>query len=151
MAKEKGRNRIQLYSSKDTELAVRSVEMAWVQRLRSAMEEERFCLYSQDIIPLRHEGKKSGRHVEVLLRLRDEADNIILPGTFIPAAERFGLMPDIDRIVVRLAFETCGNVRSRAITPSRYVRSTCPALLCAMTISSTSSAGSLSAMPLRRG
>ncbi|WP_287879781.1 EAL domain-containing protein [Aquitalea sp.] len=106
MAKEKGRNRIQLYSSKDTELAVRSVEMAWVQRLRSAMEEERFCLYSQDIIPLLHEGKKSGRHVEVLLRLRDEADSIILPGAFIPAAERFGLMPDIDRIVVRLAFET---------------------------------------------
>jgi predicted signal transduction protein with EAL and GGDEF domain len=60
MAKEKGRNRIQLYSSKDTELAVRSVEMAWVQRLRSAMEEERFCLYSQDIIPLRHEGKRAG-------------------------------------------------------------------------------------------
>jgi len=106
MAKEKGRNRIQLYSSKDTELAVRSVEMAWVQRLRSAMEEERFCLYCQEIIPLQSNGKKQGRHVEVLLRLRDETDRIILPAAFIPAAERFGLMPDIDRIVVRLTFET---------------------------------------------
>ncbi|KJV25061.1 hypothetical protein VI06_20185 [Aquitalea magnusonii] len=106
MAKEKGRNRIQLYSSKDTELAVRSVEMAWVQRLRTAMEEERFSLYFQEIVPLRPDGKKTGRHIEVLLRLRDEANAIILPGAFIPAAERFGLMPDIDRIVVRQTFET---------------------------------------------
>ena len=112
MAKEKGRNRIQLYSSKDTELAVRSVEMAWVQRLRTAMEQERFCLYCQEIVPLRPVVKGAGRHVEVLLRLRDEHGNIILPASFIPAAERFGLMPDIDRIVVRQTFETLWNMRS---------------------------------------
>ena len=106
MAKEKGRNRIQIYNDRDAELQARSHEMAWVQRLRDALEEERFCLYGQEVVPAAADAPAGGRHLEVLLRLDSETDGLILPGQFIPAAERFGLMPEIDRYVVRKTFET---------------------------------------------
>jgi predicted signal transduction protein with EAL and GGDEF domain len=133
---------------KDTELAVRSVEMAWVQRLRTAMEEERFCLYFQDIIPCVRK-EESGRISKCCCGCGMRPAHH-LARCFIPAAERFGLMPDIDRIVVRLTLKPCGICMPRAITPSRSVPSICPVPPCVMTISSTSSAVSLSAMPLRR-
>jgi EAL domain-containing protein (putative c-di-GMP-specific phosphodiesterase class I) len=63
--------------------------MAWVQRLHMALEEDRFCLYAQEIAPL---GREGSGHIEILLRLHDEAGRMILPDSFIPAAERYGLM-----------------------------------------------------------
>ncbi len=102
LAKEKGRNRVQVYHDDDSEMSTRFGEMAWIQRLHVALEENRFCLYAQEIAALRpHEGPG---HIEILLRLQDENGRIILPGSFIPAAERFGLMTAIDRWVVRNVF-----------------------------------------------
>ena len=103
MAKEKGRNRVQLYQADDTELSVRFGEMAWIQRLHIALEENRFCLYSQEIAAL-DPGERGGGHLEILLRLHDESGRIILPDSFIPAAERFGLITALDRWVVRSVF-----------------------------------------------
>lgn len=103
LAKEKGRNRIQIHNPRDTELLHRFGEMAWVQRIHDALEEERFCLYAQKIAPL-HGANHGGAHVELLLRLRDRDGRLVPPGDFIPAAERYGLMPLIDRWVVRHAF-----------------------------------------------
>ncbi len=103
LAKEKGRNRVQVYHDDDSELSTRFGEMAWIQRLHVALEENRFCLYAQEIAALRpHEG---AGHIEILLRLQDENGRTILPGSFIPAAERFGLMTAIDRWVVRNVFQ----------------------------------------------
>ncbi|OPA87216.1 PAS domain S-box protein [Pseudomonas fluorescens] len=104
MAKEKGRNRVQVYHSDDSELSVRFGEMAWVQRLHMALEENRFCLYAQEIASLGHTEAGSG-HIEILLRLHDEAGRIILPDSFIPAAERYGLMTSLDRWVVENVFK----------------------------------------------
>ncbi|MBD8574623.1 EAL domain-containing protein [Pseudomonas syringae] len=102
MAKEKGRNRVQVYRPDDLELSLRSGEMAWIQRLHMALEEDRFCLYAQEIAPLEPEGEGlHRRHVEILLRLRDESGGMVMPDRFIPAAERFGLMSTLDRWVVR--------------------------------------------------
>ncbi|WP_246731790.1 EAL domain-containing protein [Methylocapsa sp. S129] len=103
MAKERGRNRVQAHLPSDSELARRVGEMAWVQRIRNALEEQRFCLCVQEIRALR-DGAQDGVHVELLLRLRDETGEIVQPGSFIPAAERYDLMPLIDRWVVREAF-----------------------------------------------
>ena len=103
MAKEKGRNRVQVYHADDSELSLRFGEMAWVQRLHVALEENRFCLYSQEIAPL-GQGVQDG-HIEILLRLHDESGHIILPDSFIPAAERYGLMTSIDRWVVENVFK----------------------------------------------
>jgi len=102
-AKEKGRNRVQIYHSRDVELLQRVDEMTWVHRIQEALESDRFCLYAQEIAPLQ-EKNPTGRHVELLLRLKDPSGRIIPPSEFIPAAERYGLMTLIDRRVVRDAF-----------------------------------------------
>lgn len=103
MAKEKGRNRVQVYHADDSELSLRFGEMAWVQRLHVALEENRFCLYAQEIAPL--VGEADERHIEILLRLQDENGALIYPDSFIPAAERYGLMGSIDRWVVESVFK----------------------------------------------
>ncbi|WP_163452138.1 EAL domain-containing protein, partial [Escherichia coli] len=78
--------------------------MNWVHRIKSGLESNRFCLYAQEIRSLR-DSDPDGLHVELLLRLRDENGGVISPNHFMPAAERYGLMPLIDRWVVRNAFE----------------------------------------------
>ncbi len=103
LAKEKGRNRVQIHNPSDTELLHRFGEMAWVQRIHDALDEERFCLFAQKIVPLQTKNQ-TGAHIELLLRLRDRDGNLVSPGDFIPAAERYGLMPLIDRWVVAHAF-----------------------------------------------
>jgi diguanylate cyclase (GGDEF)-like protein len=103
MAKEKGRNRVQVYRPSDSELVQRVGEMAWVQRIRNGLDEQRFCLFAQEIRSL-GKNEPDGFHVEMLLRLRDEDGKLVQPGSFMAAAERYGLMPLIDRWVVRNAF-----------------------------------------------
>jgi diguanylate cyclase (GGDEF)-like protein len=103
MAKEKGRNRVQVYHPSDAELVERVGEMAWVQRIRNGLDEQRFCLFAQEIRSL-HKAEPDRSCVELLLRLHDEDGKLVQPGSFIPAAERYGLMPLIDRWVVRNAF-----------------------------------------------
>jgi len=100
-AKDKGRNRIQVFAPGDVELDQRHDEMTWVQRLHRALDEDRFRLYVQPILGLGSQ-TAADRHVEVLLRL-EEGDRLIAPGAFIPAAERYGLMPDLDRWVIAAA------------------------------------------------
>jgi diguanylate cyclase (GGDEF)-like protein len=102
-AKEEGRNRVRLFAHSDRDIAVRRAEMDWVSRLRSAMDEKRLQLYAQPIVSVA-EPKVSDAHVELLLRLADENGNLVQPMAFIPAAERYGLMPTLDRWVVEEAF-----------------------------------------------
>lgn len=106
LAKEKGRNRVQTHISGDAELEARIGEMAWVQRIRRATEEDRFLFLAQEIVPL--SDPDSGRHIELLLRLGDGHGGYVSPAVFMPAAERFGLMPIIDRWVVSHAFAAIG-------------------------------------------
>jgi EAL domain-containing protein (putative c-di-GMP-specific phosphodiesterase class I) len=102
LAKDKGRNRVQIYSPEDTGLALRHGEMGWVVRIQKALEENRFVLYSQKILGLN--GLDDGEHYELLLRMQGEDGTLIPPMAFIPAAERYGLMPQLDRWVVTTAF-----------------------------------------------
>ncbi|WON72758.1 EAL domain-containing protein [Nitrosospira sp. Is2] len=102
LAKDKGRNRVQIYTPEDAALAQRSREMGWVVRIQKALEENRFVLYSQKI--LRLNSLEDGDHYELLLRMQDEDGTLIPPMAFIPAAERYGLMPQLDRWVITTAF-----------------------------------------------
>ncbi|RUW80314.1 EAL domain-containing protein, partial [Mesorhizobium sp. M1E.F.Ca.ET.063.01.1.1] len=122
MAKEKGRNRIQLHSDSDTALRERFGEMAWVQRLHAALDENRFRLHAQEISPLNENVAEAGAHIEILLRLTDEDGNFVTPQSFIPAAERYGLMPAIDRWVVRNTFQI---LAARLADPRATPISTC--------------------------
>jgi diguanylate cyclase (GGDEF)-like protein/PAS domain S-box-containing protein len=101
-AKEAGRNRIHSFLENDIDLMRRRREMQWAARINNALEEERFELFRQTILPLQE--KNEGAHYELLLRMRDETGGIIAPGLFIEAAERFGITPSIDRWVITNAF-----------------------------------------------
>jgi diguanylate cyclase (GGDEF)-like protein/PAS domain S-box-containing protein len=106
-AKNSGRNRVHIYQIDDLNLARQQGEMQWVTRLTQALEENRFCLYCQSIVPTTPTPLNQ-RHHEILLRLWDETGNLIPPGAFIPAAERYNLMNQIDRWVIRSLFELLG-------------------------------------------
>jgi diguanylate cyclase (GGDEF)-like protein/PAS domain S-box-containing protein len=100
-AKDRGRNRIHLYVPDDAELSRRHGEMEWVSRIRSALIQNRFLLYRQAIYSIQA-GIPVEAHTEILVRMMAEDGCIIDPGQFIPAAERYDLMPQIDRKVVEL-------------------------------------------------
>lgn len=100
MAKERGRNRVHLFSEDDSETTQRRSEMEWAGRIRQALAEDRFLLHFQELAPLWDGDTGAGVHMEMLVRLRDERGGLVPPGAFIPAAERFGLMPQLDRWVV---------------------------------------------------
>ncbi len=102
-AKDRGRNRVHIYHRGDVDLARRHGEMRWVTRIQSALEENRFELARQPIVPLSASAGENV-HYELLLRMRDENGNIVPPGTFLPAAERYNLSVKLDRWVVREAF-----------------------------------------------
>ncbi|WP_374248213.1 EAL domain-containing protein [Thermomonas sp.] len=101
LAKEAGRNRLHVHSEADAAVARRQGEMEWANRVRDALRDGRLLLDYQELRSLQAPG--TGTHVELLLRLRDEAGGVVLPGAFLPAAERYGLMPLIDRWVVDTA------------------------------------------------
>jgi diguanylate cyclase (GGDEF)-like protein len=99
-AKEQGGNRVCLASVDGGELLDRTAAMRWVVRIRDALENDSLELYCQSIVPLRA-GEDRGRHFEILLRLRDRrTGELMMPGQFMPAAERFHLGNRIDREVV---------------------------------------------------
>lgn len=99
-AKESGRNRVHVYQTDDSLLQKRSGEMQWLPRIQLAMTEKRLCLYFQPILPILRK-KEDEEHGEILLRLQDEQGKLILPGAFLPSAERYDQMLMIDRWVVK--------------------------------------------------
>ncbi|HRD66577.1 MAG TPA: EAL domain-containing protein [Candidatus Competibacter sp.] len=108
IAKETGRNRVHIYRREDTETVQRHSEILGAAGLRDALEQDRFRLHYQPIVPLRGSDPRP-IHYEALLRvaykgLSEETTELVLPAAFIPAAERYGLMGAIDRWVIREAF-----------------------------------------------
>ena len=103
-AKNNGRNCVHMYKSTDEEHTRLSAEMNWVPRLRQALREDRFVLWYQPITAVTPSDGLAD-YGEVLLRYVETNGDIILPGAFIPAAERYGLMPEIDRWVVQRTLE----------------------------------------------
>jgi diguanylate cyclase (GGDEF)-like protein/PAS domain S-box-containing protein len=101
-AKDSGRNRVELY--KPNNVPARHREMHWVSKLTRACDEARFELFFQPIVPI-GATKHDREHFELMLRLRDESGALVTPAEFIPAAERYNVMPAIDRWVVRQALD----------------------------------------------
>lgn len=130
-AKDGGRNRIHVYQPDDQELLRRQGEMQWVSRIQKALNEDRFCLRFQKIVPLgagsRHE------HCEIFISMIDEQDQMVPPAAFIPAAERYGLMPLLDRWVVRAVFSA-----QAAVWRKLYEKNGPKDFCCAINLSATS-------------
>jgi diguanylate cyclase (GGDEF)-like protein/PAS domain S-box-containing protein len=98
-AKEEGRNRIRVYSGPGDKLTERQNEMQFVEQINKALEEDRFVLYYQPIVSL--DQNVHTRHHELLIRMKGEDGNIIPPGLFLAAAERYNLSSKIDRWVIQ--------------------------------------------------
>ncbi len=101
-AKDAGRNRVHIYEASDQVVSERRGQMHWTGRITEALSENRFRLFKQKIESLNGEDEE---HFEVLIRMVDDDGEIIPPGAFIPAAERYNLMANIDRWVVSEVFE----------------------------------------------
>ncbi|TAG66666.1 MAG: EAL domain-containing protein [Oscillatoriales cyanobacterium] len=108
-AKNKGRNRVQVYQPGDRELIKQHGETQWVVEINQALEDNRFRLYSQPIVHLR-ELPTTGTHCEILLRLQLQTGQLVSPMAFIPAAERYNLMHAIDRWVIRTLFSNLSQI-----------------------------------------
>jgi diguanylate cyclase (GGDEF)-like protein len=106
VAKDRGRNQIHLYESRDIDLVRHRGEMQWVTRIQRALEEHRLRLSWQEI--RRTDGVvEPTRHVELLLRMADDDGSEILPMAFIPAAERYSIMPSLDSWVIEETLHAC--------------------------------------------
>jgi len=103
-AKESGGDRVQRFDSGDTKLLERRDEMHWFGRLNSALEDDRLRLAYQ-IIESSESEKQQGVHCEILVRLEEEDGELIHPGAFLPAAERYNLLTQIDKWVVSSTLE----------------------------------------------
>jgi diguanylate cyclase (GGDEF)-like protein/PAS domain S-box-containing protein len=97
-AKDLGRNRVHFYTSDDEQLAKRDGEFRWVQKINEALLEDRFVLFAQPIEPIK--GPNNGKIFEILVRYQDEHEQLVPPGAFLPAAERYNLSGRIDLWVV---------------------------------------------------
>jgi diguanylate cyclase (GGDEF)-like protein/PAS domain S-box-containing protein len=108
-AKNKGRNRVQVYRSGDRDLIKQHGETQWVVQINQALEENRLRLYSQPIVHLLNPSA-TGIHCEILLRLQLANGQLVSPMAFIPAAERYNLMHAIDRWVIRTLFSNLSKI-----------------------------------------
>ncbi len=101
-AKDKGRNRIQVFEPDDAEFVKHKMQTSWIQKINDAIKHDRFELYYQELVNInpRHPTPKT---VEILIRLNDNG-KIIPPDSFIPTAERYNLMPLIDNWVIEKTF-----------------------------------------------
>jgi len=100
-AKEDGRNRVHMVEGDKDSARAHRRQIRWVQRLREAMDNNRFAIYAQRIEPLAARSDEAPRY-EILLRLRDpETRKLVPPGAFLPAAERYGLSIELDEWVIR--------------------------------------------------
>ncbi|NOQ36266.1 MAG: EAL domain-containing protein [Methylococcaceae bacterium] len=100
-AKDAGRNRVHVYQPNDADIKLRSGQVQWVVKLNKALDDYQFRLFKQEIKSFTDD---EGDHYEILVRLEDEEKQLIPPDAFIPAAERYGLMPKVDQFIIDNAF-----------------------------------------------
>lgn len=109
-AKEAGRNQVRLFIEKDSQVATHRGDLKWVDLVQHAMEDNRILLYGQRIVPM---NASENEHIEILIRMLDENDDIVLPGAFLPAIERFHLSQRLDRWVVKKTFDWIAQNKTR--------------------------------------
>ncbi len=109
-AKKRGRNRIELYACEDSSMMRRHDDVVAVGQLRSAFKSDRLMLYAQRIVPLQKPSLPGG--YEILLRLRDQEGGVVTPATLISAAERYQLLPSVDRWVAQRTLKALAPYRS---------------------------------------
>ena len=103
-AKDLGRNRVHVYMESDLDVQKRHSEMHTAATINKAIEEKRFELHCQLVRPIKNTVSNI-EHYEMLVRMITEDGELLPPGSFIPAAERYNLMTAIDKWVIQESFE----------------------------------------------
>lgn len=103
-AKDQGRNRVHIFDPDDINIQRRQGEMHLVHRINQALEQQQLVLYCQPIEALARSGNYTG--YEILVRMNGEDGKLIMPNSFIPAAERYNLMPHVDKYVIQKVIRT---------------------------------------------
>ncbi len=119
-AKKAGRNQSFLFSAGDIEVAQRRIQVEAISDITDEIDDEQFMLYCQPIVPLSIE-VPAQHHYEVLIRKISTDGQIILPTLFIPSAERYHLMPNIDRWVIRNTFAAYREMLDKSADKCNYV------------------------------
>ncbi len=115
LAKENGRNRIQVFTEENDKLLTQQREMHWVSRINQALEEDRFQLYFQEIMPLKGHEQSFILHGEILLRMINKEGDIVSPNNFLPAAERYNMITLIDEWVVEKSIEWLASRKEKVL------------------------------------
>ncbi|NQZ88233.1 MAG: EAL domain-containing protein [Saccharospirillaceae bacterium] len=102
LAKEKGRNRVQIYQSDDEQLIHHAKEMTAIHEVSNALQDNRLVLYRQKIKAL---SSQESSHFEILVRMMSPEGVLITPNNFIPAAEKYGLIRQVDHWVIENTFK----------------------------------------------
>ena len=103
-AKDAGRNRVRVFQPNDLDMLRRYKDTEWVSRINKAMDEGTLLIAAQPIVPVRPDSSE-GEIFEILVRMKDEDGNIIPAGAFLPAAERYNMMHELDRWMIKAAFK----------------------------------------------
>ncbi len=109
VAKDMGRNRIHVFQKDDAAISKQHTEMHWSHKIKHALENDNFVLYSQRLQCINHSSHSEPVYHEALIRLNQD-NKIIPPDEFLPAAERYNLMQYIDRWVVRNVFQRLSTI-----------------------------------------
>ena len=124
LAKRSGRNQVHLYRPESDAKLAMNLELGWSGQLQGALKNDGFLLYFQPIVAVNElqagmsvgsrktPGTRLALHYEVLVRLKGAHDEIITPGAFLPTAERFGLMTQIDIWVLKHALEKLAEIQA---------------------------------------
>ncbi|WP_207060622.1 EAL domain-containing protein [Motiliproteus sp. SC1-56] len=105
-ARENGRNNIHIHTKDHYEKSRKHELSLWVPKIKKALDEKRYHLFLQSISPVTEQGCQAPHHAEVLIRMENE-EGKLLPPIFIPAAEEYDLMQQVDRWVIQ---EVCANI-----------------------------------------
>ena len=110
-AKDKGRNRIQVFEPNNADFVKHQAETSWIQKIKHAINENDFELYYQELLNINPK-YITPKTIEILIRLKD-GENIICPDSFIPTAERYNLMPLIDEWVIENTFKFISDYKEK--------------------------------------
>ncbi len=114
-AKDAGRNRVHVYDKQDQSLVEQEGQIQWMSEITAALRDDRFELYAQSIQAVQIDNEKFNKHYEVLIRFVDRNDKIYLPGAFLPAAERYGQISEIDYWVINNTFQFISGHRNKLL------------------------------------
>lgn len=111
--------RTHLFSVDGAQLSDRAGDAAWLDRIRQAMRDNTLVLFGQKVIPRSASGLVA--HAEILVRMRAADGSIIPPGAFLPIAERYELIRELDRYVVARAFRNLDALVAQFAAPDGVI------------------------------